>query len=92
AQDGFVPEKDAAGTVLRTTDCSFDGCIVGQGPGTYRLVIGRGGFSTKQLTVVVNGHEGGPCSCTTVETQHLEVTLVFVPNTSAGVSTLYDRR
>src|SRR6185503_15386320 len=77
ALDGFVRETDASGTVLRTTPCSFDGCVVGQGPGTYRLVIGREHFVTKQMTVVVNGREGGACSCTTVETQHLDVTLVF---------------
>ena len=77
--NGFVRETDAAGTVLRTTDCSIDGCIIGQGPGTYHLVIGRQGFVSKQATVTVLGHDGGPCSCETVETQHLDVTLIFDP-------------
>ncbi|MEP6495841.1 MAG: hypothetical protein ABJF01_24385 [bacterium] len=85
--NGFVRETDEAGAVLRTTDCSFDGCIVGQGPGTYHLVIGREGFASKQMTLIVNGREGGRCSCTTAETQHLEVTLVFVPTSSVGIST-----
>jgi len=78
--NGFVRETDAAGAVLRTTDCSVDGCIVGQSPGTYHLVIGRDGFASKQMTVIVSGRDGGRCSCTIVETQHLEVTLIFVPS------------
>src|ERR1700712_1727459 len=77
ALPGTVTETDAAGTVLRTTDCPMTGCAIGQQPGTYHLVISVPSFQSKQMTVSVTGHDGGKCSCPTVDTQHFDVGGVF---------------
>ncbi len=51
-------------------------CYVFGSPGTYELDIGGPGFATVHRSVLVRGTDRGPCSCTEMETEHLNVALV----------------
>ena len=55
--------------------CNGDSCLVPGGAGTYELDVGAPGFTTVHLTLNVTGTTA-KCSCNTVNTQTLSVTLV----------------
>ena len=78
----FVQELSASGAVINTADCGGSGdCLLGQHPGTYRLRIGAPQFFVnRDTTVNVTGTQGGPCSCTTLDTKEFTFTLIVDPS------------
>jgi hypothetical protein len=75
----FVQERDSLGAVVQTTDCGSDSCWVGFRAGTYRLHIAAPGFMSRDTTVNVTAADSRPCSCVSLHTQQLAVTLIIIP-------------
>jgi hypothetical protein len=82
----FVQERDSLGTVLQTTDCGGETCRVGARAGTYHLFFGAAGFVGRDTTVSVTAAESRPCSCTSLDTRQLAITLIIIPPTAQRVA------
>ena len=77
----FVQELNTSGAAINITDCGGGECLVGQHPGTYRLRIGAPQFFVnRDTTVNVTGTQGGPCSCTILDTREFTFTLIVDPS------------
>ena len=75
-----VRQLDASGSVISTTACGGEECLVGQHIGTYRLSIGAPpAFASRDTTVNVTGTEGTRCTCTSLDTRQFTFTLVAAP-------------